>query len=327
MNNQGYHSVFQKEFQDLVELKKSLGFCYDTEAAGFLRIDRFFSENHLSEKRIPKELCDLWCKKRSYETAANQSSRVSTMRTFCRYLNDIGISAYIPPKGIPGKVEKYDAHIYTDDELKRFFSAVDQSQSVPTECPYRSLVMPVFFRILYTSGMRVSELRLARIRDINLEEGYITVRNAKNHKDRIVPIHPGLVRRCIHLKEAIHQESADDEFFFMIRPGQAMPLVNVYRNFRRYLEKAGITHTGRGPRIHDFRHTYCVNLLRKWTEEGKDLMAYLPYMRTILGHEGFHETAYYLKLTAEMHPYIKERMKTTFPDLIKEAVFEEYEFY
>lgn len=46
--------------------------------------------------------------------------------------------------------------------------------------------MPVFFRILYTSGMRVSELRLTRIRDINLTEGYITVHEAKNHKERLI---------------------------------------------------------------------------------------------------------------------------------------------
>jgi integrase len=113
----------------------------------------------------------------------------------------------------------------------------------------------------------------------------------------------------------------------MIRPGQAMPLVNVYRNFRRYLDKAGIPHTGHGPRVHDFRHTYCVNLLRKWSEEGKDLMAYIPYMRTMLGHEGFEETAYYLKLTSEMYPFIRECLKSSFPNLIEEVVFEENEFY
>ena len=113
----------------------------------------------------------------------------------------------------------------------------------------------------------------------------------------------------------------------MIRPGQPMPLGNIYRNFRRYLEKAGIPHTGRGPRVHDFRHTYCVNLLRKWTDEGKDLMAYLPYMKTMLGHEGFEETAYYLKLTTERFPYIKECLKSSFPDLIREVAANEQEFY
>lgn len=327
MNNEIYSSVFKKEFQDLVDLKRALGFAYETEARAFHRIDSFFTKNRLSDKCVTKELCDLWCRKRSHESAASQAARISTLRVFCRYLDDIGFPAYIPPKGSSGKPARYDAHIYTDEELRKFFAAVDQSQSVPAECPYRSEVMPVFFRILYTSGMRVSELRLARVRDFNLDRGYINVHEAKNHKDRIVPLHPLLTARCLEMKRKIHVSSPEDEYFFMIRPGQPMPLVNVYRNFRRYLEKAGIPHTGRGPRVHDFRHTYCVNLLRKWTDEGKDLMAYLPYMKTMLGHAGFEETAYYLKLTAERFPYIKECLKLSFPDLIKEVAVNEQEFY
>lgn len=327
MNDPVYISIFKREFQDLVDLKRALGFSYQTEALAFHRIDLFFIENNLTDKCITKELCDLWCRKRSHESVANQANRISTMRVFCRYLNDIGIPAYIPPKGITKKNARYDAHIYTDEELKKFFAAVDQSRSVMGECPYRSDVMPLFFRILYTSGMRVSELRLARVGDFNLDEGYITVHEAKNHKERIVPIHPMLVSRCSELREKLHSSSADDEYFFVIRPGQPMTLWNVYRNFRRYLEKAGISHTGHGPRVHDFRHTYCVNLLRKWTDEGKDLAAYLPYMRTMLGHEGFEETAYYLKLTSERFPYIKEQLKASFPDLIREAIIDEHEFY
>lgn len=327
MSKEIYNSIFQQEIRDLIELKRVLGFSYEAEAGSLRRIDTFLCRNTLSEKYITKELCDLWCKKRTYETVTNQASRISTMRVFCRYLNDIGIPAYIPPKGITKKRTRYDAHIYTDEELQNFFDAVDKGRSVPDSCPYRSDVMSVFFRILYTSGMRVSELRLARIRDVNLEKGYIHVLEAKNHKERLIPIHPLLMLRCRELKEKIHATSPDDEYFFMILPGKPMTLGNVYKNFRRYLEQAGISHTGKGPRIHDFRHTYCVNLLRKWADEGKDLIAYLPYMRTMLGHESFEETAYYLKLTAERFPYIKERMKESFPDLVKEAEINEHEFY
>lgn len=327
MRDTVYTSVFKKEFQDLVDLKRALGFTYQTEASAFRRIDSFFIENRLSDKCVTRELCDLWCRKRSHESVSNQAARISTFRVFCRYLNDIGIPAYVPPKGDTRKRVRYDAHIYTDEGLKKIFAAVDRSQSVPDECPYRGEVMPVFFRVLYTSGMRVSELRLARIRDFNLDQSYIMVHGAKNNKNRIVPIHPLLTARCVELKKRIHPFSSEDEYFFMIRPGQPMTLINVYRNFRRYLEKAGIPHTGRGPRVHDFRHTYCVNLLRKWTDEGKDLMVYLPYMKTMLGHEGFEETAYYLKLTTERFPYIKECLKSSFPDLIREVAANEQEFY
>lgn len=322
-----YHGVFQKEFQDLVELKRSLGFNYTAEASQLKRIDTFFIQNSLSEKCISKELCDAWCRKRTYESVNNQSHRISVLRVFTRYLNDIDIPAYIPRKGITRKTPKYDAHIYSDDELKRFFAEVDKSRSVPSECPYRGIIMPVFFRILYTCGMRVSELRLTKVGDINFENKYITIRNAKNHKERVVPIHPELMERCKLIRAEIHADSSDNEYFFLIRNGKAMTLGNVYNNFRRYLERTGISHTGHGPRVHDFRHTYCVNLLRKWVDEGKDLLVYLPYMRTMLGHEGFEETAYYLKLTSERFPYIKEQLKKSFPDLIKEVLPGEHEFY
>lgn len=322
-----YKSVFRIEFQNLVEIKKALGFYYDSEAMAFKRIDAFLINNHLQEKKISQDLCNKWCQKRSYESKSNQSTRISNMRVFCRYLIDIGASAYAPPIGIVKKSPRYNAHIYTKDEIKRFFTAVDLSQSIPTECPYRGIVMPVFFRILYTSGMRVSELRLVKIKDVNIEQAYITVRNGKNHKDRIVPIHPKLAAKCASLKNSIHSASSDDEYFFMIRHGEPMPLVNVYSNFRRYLEKADIHHTGKGPRCHDFRHTYCVNLLGKWVDEEKDLLAYLPYMKTMLGHEGFEETAYYLKLTAEACINIRDSMKKAFPNIIEEVDFEEHEFY
>ena len=327
MSKTVFKSVFQSEFEDLLKLKRSLGFRYITEERMFKRIDSFFCGIELTEKEISKSTCDQWCQKRSYESPANHTSRVSAFRVFCKYLNSVGISTYIPPHGITKHPSKYNAHIYSDDELKRFFAAVDESKSVEKLCPYRSLVMPVFFRILYSSGMRVSELRLAKVRDIDLNKGTILVRNGKNQKDRLIPIHTDLAVQCRTIKENIHSDSSDDEFFFMLRPGKEMTLGNIYRNFRRYLEKAGISHTGKGPRVHDFRHTYCVNLLKKWTLENKDLYAYLPYMRTMLGHERFEETAYYLKLTASAFPLIREKLNQKFPDLIGKVCFYEQECY
>ena len=224
MDNSGFNSVFRDEFCGLIVLKQSLGFKYEAEAAAFRRIDKFFCQHQLTEKRISQDLCDHWCQKRSYESAANHAHRISSLRVFCKYLNGMGIPAYIPPHGLTRHPEKYDAHIYTPDELGRFFAAVDASQSVPSECPYRALVMPVFFRILYTSGMRVSELRLAKIRDVNLANGYIRVISGKNQKDRLVPIHPDLVSRCLELKDQIHSSSSENEFFFLVRPGREMTL-------------------------------------------------------------------------------------------------------
>ena len=117
MDKEIYNSIFQEEIHDLIALKRALGFSYRAEAGSLRRIDTFLCENNLSEKRISKELCDLWCRKRTYETVTNQASRISVMRVFCKYLNDIGIPAYIPPKGIPGKGAD-TMHIFT--QMKNF---------------------------------------------------------------------------------------------------------------------------------------------------------------------------------------------------------------
>lgn len=219
-----FESVFSKEFRDLVDTKRALGYDYDSGEQSFRRLDRFFIEEGLQEKKLTKTMCDKWCRKRSYESQTNHGGRISSLRVFARHLVEMGIEAYVPPIGITRHGQKYDAHIYTDDELARFFSAVDKSKSVPRECPYRAQTMPIFFRILYTSGMRVSELRLLRIRDFNLESGCITVREGKNQKERIIPVHPTLLLTSIVLSIISIVKT--------VRNKHTIPLVRSIRNQR-----------------------------------------------------------------------------------------------
>ena len=56
------------------------------------------------------------------------------------------------------------------------------------------------------------------------------------------------------------------------------------------------------------------------------MYAYIPYMRTMLGHESFEETAYYLKLTASLFPMIREKLDIGYPDIIEEVRFNEKEY-
>ncbi len=63
-------------------------------------------------------------------------------------MDSIGINAYILPKGYYPTEKKYIPYIYTEDELKRFFNETDNCHYV-SECPYRHLIMPIFFRMIY----------------------------------------------------------------------------------------------------------------------------------------------------------------------------------
>jgi len=53
-------------------------------------------------------------------------------------------------------------------------------------------------------------------------------------------------------------------------------------------------------------------------EQGKDLAAYLPVLKTYLGHDSFEETAYYLRLTADVFPDITLVLENCYPEIIPE---------
>jgi integrase len=178
--------------------------------------------------------------------------------------------------------------------------------------------MPVLFRMLYMCGLRVSEARLIRVRDIDLENGILSIHHSKKDGSRLVPMSSSLSERSRHYAKKVHPFPVETDCFFPALGGQPMTIGNVYKNFRRFLWQAGISHSGRGhgPRIHDFRHTYAVHCLKKWAEQEKDLTAYLPVLKTYLGHDSFAETAYYLRLTADVFPDITLKLETRFQEII-----------
>ena len=70
------------------------------------------------------------------------------------------------------------------------------------------------------------------------------------------------------------------------------------------------------PRVHDLRHTFAVNCFKKFVLENKELDAYLPVLKTYMGHSKFVSTEYYLKLTNDMFPDILERTNAYIKDAI-----------
>ena len=64
------------------------------------------------------------------------------------------------------------------------------------------------------------------------------------------------------------------------------------------------------------RHTHCVHCLRRWVLEGADLAAYLPILKTYMGHYSFKDMAHYLRLSAELYPDIIAKSEQAFGDII-----------
>ncbi len=177
--------------------------------------------------------------------------------------------------------------------------------------------MPVFFRLLYSSGLRVSEASNLTCTNVDLENGIITVKLSKNVGERCIPLSNDMHKLFISYYNKVHLD-ANYKYFFPSPKDTPMTYDNIYSNFRRFLIKANISHGGRqkAVRIHDFRHTFAVHCLKKWVEDGKDLNALYPYLKTYMGHTLFRYTTYYLKITAEIYPQLTKALETQYADVI-----------
>ncbi|MEK3988502.1 tyrosine-type recombinase/integrase [Robertmurraya sp. FSL R5-0851] len=312
-----YKGPFKSHIQAHVGLKKAIGYKYDRDSRDLNRFDSFTMEKYPQATELTKEIVLDWCSKKTYEAQANLCSRASVIRQFGKYLDSIGVKAYIIPKGYFPTEEQYVPYIYSFDELERFFAETEKCKYC-SECPHRHLIMPVFFRMIYMCGLRVSEARLLKVADVDLENGILTINQSKKDNSRLVPMSVSLTERCRIYSKMVHPYPSAEDYYFPALDNRPMTTGNVYKNFRRFLWSAGISHGGRGngPRIHDFRHSYSVHCLKKWVDEEKDLTVYLPVLKTYLGHDSFKETAYYLRLTADVFPSITLRLETRYPGMI-----------
>jgi integrase len=173
-----YNGPLREHINNFIELKQSIGYKYITEAENLRRFDAFTLQKYRHSTVLSKEIILDWCKKKTYEAQANQGARVSIIRQFCKYLENIGAAAFIIPKGYYPKEKQYSPYIYTEDELKRFFAETDKCRH-SSQFPYRHMIMPVFFRMLYTCGLRVSEARLLKVSEVDLSTGILTINQSK----------------------------------------------------------------------------------------------------------------------------------------------------
>lgn len=315
-----YSSRFAPHIIGLLEQKRALGYKYEGQPGILRRFDLFCLERYPDESALGKEIMLDWATKLPGEHPATLQGRITPVRELAKYMARMGNPSFVLPKGFLPKVPRYVPHIYSNEELKQIFAQADRCHFC-SAVPHRHHIMPVFFRLLYSCGLRLSEARLLQVRDVDLAEGIITIINAKLDRHRQLPVSPELLARLKNYHEAVHLFSKPDTRYFPGHAGKPMTCGNVEKNLYRFLWQARISRGGRGkgPRVHDFRHTFAVHCLRKWVLQGKDLQAYLPVLQAYLGHVQFSDTAYYLHLTADVFPNITEQVETALGNIIPKA--------
>jgi integrase len=177
----------------------------------------------------------------------------------------------------------------------------------------RALVDPVLFRLLYATGMRISEALDLQLRDVDTARGTIEVREGKNRESRVLPVTRRLAASLEGYIAAAHPDPEPSHCLFHTGdPARPADQSTIYNRLRRYLADADIPHFPGGPHIHSLRHGFAVQNLRRWARGGADLVVMLPYLSAYMGHADLRGTQYYLQLTADAYPEVAAMAQARF---------------
>lgn len=208
------------------------------------------------------------------------------------------------PPTLPKFPPQQTPYIYSAEELRRLLDATSvlDSTCARLQAPmFRTLIL-----LLYGSGLRVSEALGLSMRDVDLGQRIVTVRNTKFHKTRLVPIGPKLTlelttladrRRCLPMPQG------EESRFFSSSTGAHWDYPRVITLFQRVRRAACIECPPgelRPPRMHDIRHTAAVHRVIAWYRSGQDVQRLLPQLATYLGHVEISSTQRYLQMTPEL---------------------------
>lgn len=318
----GFSSVFASQLTDFLELKHSLGYKYESEARILQRIDKFFSSENIETLELPEDAILKWSIKNNYESPKTHFTRISILRQFIVYLNERGFLIALPTQTRKYKLSKsFTPYIFTHEQISRLIENADK-MTKPKRQSNMNVIFPAFLRLLYCCGLRVSEASSLRLEDFNIARGTVTIRESKNDNTRIIPMSDSLNNYMLDYFQLMHTKSGSSDFVFPNPSEEQYSKATFYQYFRKILWQSGISHGGRGkgPRLHDLRHTFAVHSLKNWILQDLDTYTLLPILSAYLGHKNIYATEKYLRLTSEMYPNILEKVKTNCGEIIPEVI-------
>jgi integrase/recombinase XerD len=100
------------------------------------------------------------------------------------------------------------------------------------------------------------------------------------------------------------------------RHPQAFAASNLIKVWRQLCVSVNVLNAqGHPPRLHDLRHSFALNALQRWYNQGVDVQTKLPHLATYLGHVSAVSTYYYLQLTPELRQSASQRFHRRFGPL------------
>lgn len=191
------------------------------------------------------------------------NSRLRGLRAMLYYFMKLGYMDKFKVELI--KAEKKVKETYTDEELELLLKKPNLK-----ECSFAEYRNWVIINYLLSTGNRLRTFINIKIKDVDFDSGYITLKETKNKKQQIVPLSKQLAEIILEYLEYRHGEPED--YLFCNIYGEKLKEDTIKSAIRQYNLRRGVNKTS----IHLFRHTFA----KKWILAGGDMFR----LQKVLGH-------------------------------------------
>jgi integrase/recombinase XerD len=201
---------------------------------------------------------------------------LSTVKLFHRYLVSEGVATHDPTADLDSpKTWRRLPGVLSPAEVDRLIA-------VPRPDSFRGVRDAAMLELMYSAGLRVSEVIALSIGDLNLREGYVRCLG-KGDKERLVPIGGAAETKLLrYLDERTSAKGAASDVLFLTRLGRGFTRRGLWKLVRQLTARAVIE---KNITPHTLRHSFATHLL----EGGADLRA----VQEMLGHADISTTQIY----------------------------------
>lgn len=208
----------------------------------------------------------------------SQARAISSVKSFYDFLDREGRIHKSPCDALDSpKMQRYLPVVLSVDEVSAIIASVDLSKPEG----HRNKAM---LEMLYSCGLRVSELITLKISDLFFDEGFIRV-VGKGSKQRLIPVGEyavSAVNLYLGQRRTLPVERGSEDYLFLNRRGKPLTRQMVFKIVTDQAAAAGI---GKTISPHTFRHSFATHLV----ENGADLRV----VQQMLGHESILTTEIY----------------------------------
>ncbi len=315
--NKSFTGPLAAHLRSFLDEKRSLGFKYEEEERVLAALDKMSLQFDCSNG-LPKDLCHAFIQREPNWRQGTQERRVALIRTFAEYLIRHEIPAYfIDYSIVTNRSEDYKPYIFTHSQISDIFRAADSIRPHPSNT---HIFYPAILRVQYGCGLRISETLGLKMKDVDIDNNILHVINAKNNKDRDIPVSDSVMEYIKWYGRKVHPAYSPEDYFFKSRLGKGhYDKTSVNHYFREILFNCGIMHGNKndgGPHLHNLRHTFCVHSLEAMLRNGISHQVALPLLMTYMGHASLSSTGRYLKLTAEAFPDLVDKINQIYANII-----------